>query len=165
VAWTAPRTWVTSELVTSAILNTHVRDNLKELWRVIETIPHSGGSSGPGNASIYGTAVNPIVGLTTRTYPGYPIEIRFQTAYIYETVTTDGGWVLGIDDTTVNVATTAQILGQGWNTQQGGGLYSHRITPSAASHTYKISLWSQNGTGADVAACGPGSLVLLERGG
>lgn len=30
-AWTAPRTWVTSELVTSAIMNTHVRDNLLAL--------------------------------------------------------------------------------------------------------------------------------------
>lgn len=30
MAWTAPRTWVTSELVTAAIMNTHVRDNLLE---------------------------------------------------------------------------------------------------------------------------------------
>lgn len=28
MAWTAPRSWVTSELVTAAIMNTHVRDNL-----------------------------------------------------------------------------------------------------------------------------------------
>lgn len=28
MAWTTPRTWVTSEVVTSAIMNTHVRDNL-----------------------------------------------------------------------------------------------------------------------------------------
>lgn len=27
-SWTAPRTWVTGELVTSSLLNTHVRDNL-----------------------------------------------------------------------------------------------------------------------------------------
>lgn len=30
-AWTAPRTWVTSEVVTSSIMNTHVRDNLLAL--------------------------------------------------------------------------------------------------------------------------------------
>jgi hypothetical protein len=29
--WTAPRTWATGELVTAAILNTHVRDNLEFL--------------------------------------------------------------------------------------------------------------------------------------
>lgn len=28
MAWTAPRTWVTGELVTAALLNTHLRDNL-----------------------------------------------------------------------------------------------------------------------------------------
>ena len=27
MAWTAPRTWVSSELVTAALMNTHVRDN------------------------------------------------------------------------------------------------------------------------------------------
>ena len=28
MAWTAPRTWVTAEIVTASIMNTHVRDNL-----------------------------------------------------------------------------------------------------------------------------------------
>ncbi len=28
MAWTAPRTWVTGETVTAALLNTHIRDNL-----------------------------------------------------------------------------------------------------------------------------------------
>lgn len=28
MAWTAPRTWTTTELVTAAMMNTHVRDNL-----------------------------------------------------------------------------------------------------------------------------------------
>lgn len=31
MAWTAPRTWVTGELVTAALLNTHLRDNLLHL--------------------------------------------------------------------------------------------------------------------------------------
>lgn len=31
MAWTAPRTWATAEVVTAAMLNTHVRDNLKYL--------------------------------------------------------------------------------------------------------------------------------------
>lgn len=31
MAWTAPRTWTTGELVTAAIMNTHVRDNLLHL--------------------------------------------------------------------------------------------------------------------------------------
>lgn len=35
-AWTAPRTWVTSELVTSSIMNTHVRDNFLAVARVFD---------------------------------------------------------------------------------------------------------------------------------
>lgn len=31
MAWTAPRTWVTGELVTASLMNTHVRDNLNYL--------------------------------------------------------------------------------------------------------------------------------------
>ncbi len=31
MAWTSPRTWVTGELVTASLLNTHVRDNLSYL--------------------------------------------------------------------------------------------------------------------------------------
>ena len=31
-AWTTPRTWVTAEVVTSSLLNTHVRDNLTYLY-------------------------------------------------------------------------------------------------------------------------------------
>lgn len=31
MAWTTPRTWVASEVVTAAIMNTHVRDNLTDL--------------------------------------------------------------------------------------------------------------------------------------
>lgn len=31
MAWTTPRTWVTGELVTASIMNTHVRDNLSHL--------------------------------------------------------------------------------------------------------------------------------------
>lgn len=31
MAWTAPRTWVAGETVTAALLNTHLRDNLKAL--------------------------------------------------------------------------------------------------------------------------------------
>lgn len=31
MAWTAPRTWVAGETVTAALMNTHVRDNLKAI--------------------------------------------------------------------------------------------------------------------------------------
>lgn len=36
MGWTAPRTWVASEVVTAAIMNTHVRDNLSALNGYVE---------------------------------------------------------------------------------------------------------------------------------
>lgn len=33
ISWTAPRTWVTGEIVTAALLNTHLKDNLVDLDR------------------------------------------------------------------------------------------------------------------------------------
>lgn len=38
MAWTTPRTWVTSELVTASIMNTHVRDNLSFLKSEVEAL-------------------------------------------------------------------------------------------------------------------------------
>jgi hypothetical protein len=32
MAWTTPRTWVTNELVTAAMANTHIRDNTQHLY-------------------------------------------------------------------------------------------------------------------------------------
>lgn len=36
MAWTTPRTWVTGEIVTASLMNTHVRDNLNSLLTVVE---------------------------------------------------------------------------------------------------------------------------------
>jgi len=41
MGWTAPRTWVTGEVVTAAIMNTHVRDNLNALEGYLDDVTHS----------------------------------------------------------------------------------------------------------------------------
>ena len=37
MAWTSPRTWVTGETVTAALMNTHVRDNMTALKAAVGT--------------------------------------------------------------------------------------------------------------------------------
>ena len=54
MGWTAPRTWTTSELVTAAIMNTHVRDNL------LETAPAKVIAAGD---IVYATAANALARL------------------------------------------------------------------------------------------------------
>lgn len=48
MAWSAPRTWVTSELVTAAQLNTHLRDNMLAVVPVGVVLPFAG-TSAPTN--------------------------------------------------------------------------------------------------------------------
>lgn len=54
MTWTAPRTWVTTELITSSQMNTHVRDNL------LETAPAKVTTKGD---SVWATGANAIVRL------------------------------------------------------------------------------------------------------
>lgn len=53
MTWTAPRTWVAGETVTAALLNTHVRDNLKAIGDPWTTYtPAYVGISAIGNATV-----------------------------------------------------------------------------------------------------------------
>lgn len=60
MAWTAPRTWVAGETVTAAIMNTHIRDNLKAIadpW--VSYVPAwtaSGTAPALGNGTIVGAS-------------------------------------------------------------------------------------------------------------
>lgn len=38
MAWTTPRTWVTGELVTAALMNTHIKDNQAATWPTDDTL-------------------------------------------------------------------------------------------------------------------------------
>lgn len=52
MAWTTPRTWVASELVTATLLNTHLRDNLNAL----KSPPADGASELAGTFSTTSTS-------------------------------------------------------------------------------------------------------------
>ena len=56
MAWTAPRTWVTGEVVTAAVMNTHVRDNLNTLSAHDHDDAAGGGAANLGTLNIVGFA-------------------------------------------------------------------------------------------------------------
>ncbi len=56
MAWTAPRTWVTGEIVTESMLNTHIRDNLEFLKT------HVNASAGVHGAPTGGYMLTTLVG-------------------------------------------------------------------------------------------------------
>ncbi len=63
MGWTTPRTWVTDEVPTAAILNTHIRDNLNALAAL-----GFSGSTQPGSIST-SSATAIMVGLTEYMTP------------------------------------------------------------------------------------------------
>lgn len=52
MAWTAPRTWTTGEMVTAALLNLHIRDNQTMLL----AHPHTG-SAGDGTKNMHALTI------------------------------------------------------------------------------------------------------------
>ena len=59
MAWTTPRTWTTSEIVTASMMNTHVRDNLNE------TAP---GKATAARQTVWSSAANAISMVTNSVY-------------------------------------------------------------------------------------------------
>lgn len=60
MAWTSPRTWVAAETVTAALMNAHVRDNLKALgdaWTAFT--PTFSGAWTLGNGTLEGWYIKP----------------------------------------------------------------------------------------------------------
>jgi hypothetical protein len=57
--WTTPRTWTVSEVVTAAIMNTHVRDNLNYIYSYFKTTDPvlSQVTRAEGSANIQGTVL------------------------------------------------------------------------------------------------------------
>ena len=78
MAWTTPRTWIPYELVTDTMLNTHVRDNLNAVTRVVNQVVSA---SGIGNVAggtatvVYLYTLTPTGG-STLTKDGETIELR-----------------------------------------------------------------------------------------
>ncbi|MDA1330693.1 MAG: hypothetical protein O3B43_06485 [Chloroflexi bacterium] len=72
MAWTTPRTWTTSELVTASIMNTHIRDNLNYLYSGKEAfyVPAS---------AMRAATTNPCGGVTQTELTAGQAEIIYRT--------------------------------------------------------------------------------------
>ena len=123
MAWTAPRTWVTGETVTAALMNTHVRDNLLETAPAIaqaagDIIYADGANS---LTRLAGPAAGPAVLMDTIDGTLQPVwrqanmDRDFQDASTTGSLSSFGGWVTqwgtaGQDLPKVTVTTTTCAL-------------------------------------------------------
>jgi len=92
MAWTAPRTWVTGEVVTAAMMNTHVRDNLL-------AIHDFGAGAIITVAAFTGRAINAVVADAEVTKNMIPMS----------------------DFNSQSLTVSLRFMGQRWTTTQGGG--------------------------------------------
>jgi hypothetical protein len=86
MSWVAPRTWTTGEIVTAAVMNTHVRDNF------LQTAPAVASAAGD---IFVATAANAIKALTKGTALQYlrtnsgATDLEWATANFFKTDTTN----------------------------------------------------------------------------
>lgn len=99
MAWTAPRTWVTNEIVTAAQLNTHVRDELLALG------PSTIGTTISGIQ----TAVGAVDGMRARVRAG-------STPYDFITLTYDATYAKWVSEPSSYVVKTATVNDTGFTT-------------------------------------------------
>lgn len=151
--WVEPRTWVTDEFVTAAMINTSWRDNIGSSFREVELL--TPGAS--GSAAVWTTQNGVAVAtFTARTFPGYPCEIRFQCPRVSST---GPWWYLGVVDGTGTALVWTYHLGYGFT--DWSGEWGTVFTPTPGTHTYTIRMWTNTGT----ASWDAGTARLLEKAG
>lgn len=161
MAWTDPRTWVTGELVTASLLNTHLRDNLNFL----KDRPAAVSSINEG--SDYTT--------TSATF----VDVDATNGKFQQTLTTEGGDVLvmpnvnvGHSSSTARVWFDIAVDGTRWGSSGNDGLGGFRFgsdenAPGQAwqpviritglapgSHTFKLQWKTNTGTATLYAGAG-----------
>jgi hypothetical protein len=137
MTWTAPRTWSTGELVTAALLNEQIRDNLSYLKDITLVTFTS-------NVSVTGTAFVDIVSSAATDYGATPIIVEFYCIRV--TAGGSGSVVLSLRDGATDLG---RFLALSTSESSNPTYAAVKITPTAGSHTYKISaknLTSQTST-------------------
>lgn len=162
MAWSTPRDWSNGEIVTQTMLNTDVRDNMRELWHEVAYTEFT--------ANVVSSAANTegspldVVSSGAVTYAAIPAIIEFYCPGYSQT----GQGALSLWDASTDLGRLTTATPSNYITP---GLHVvRRLTPTAASHTYKVRGWG-NGTGTCYAGAGgtathmPGFIRVLVKGG
>lgn len=155
MAWTAPRTWVTSETVTAALMNTHVRDNLNLFDSVTESSFWASDGSGPA-ARIPSSA------------QGNAIEFTFTNTSYLDLDAVTGGSTGDAMSVSVSTGTLALVL---WRAQMDNNTAGSRVflgykvtgaTTTSAADSRALIIESDSAD--QLLACGTQDLAALTAG-
>jgi hypothetical protein len=144
MGWTAPRTWVTGEIVTAAELNAHVRDNMNFLKSGVVASTTVTANVGPTSS----TTELVVASAPAVTFDGTTqVEVMFSWYNVTLTVATDSFKILLYDGPTAGSGTNVAQWLLTIAANGGSGVTRAILTPSAASHTYTARLVRNSGTG------------------
>ncbi len=161
MTWTAPRTWVTSEVPTAAIFNTHVRDNLLDLHQV-GSLFHLAEYSPSANYTLTNSEAD-VTGWTSGaiTTPGSHRYIAIATAQFFTTTLGTAGKDL---EAYLNVAGTNRspniVIEVESTTADTVSTMAWTGTRSDTSITYKMRAMKDINDGTHAIGSSDSTLVL-----
>jgi hypothetical protein len=159
MAWTAPVNFAEPMIVDETDMNL-MQDNIRESWHEVAYVEFT--SNVTTTTNVEATPLD-IVSSGAITYVANPILIEFFSPYV--TIAGSGG---------ISLWDASTDLGRLWSNVSGEGPVhlARRLTPTAASHTYKLRLWETGGTTSTVhAGAGgvgvtlPGFIRVMQKGG
>lgn len=135
MAWTTPRTWTDAETVTASIMNTHVRDNLNELYDPGDWSTYTPTVSGYTSVALTATGRYQYVNRST-------VVVRVEVTL--DTVTTPGSSTititLPVNAKTTNMVAGVSVMGQAVYDPDGATSPALGVCTYNATGTFRVLL-------------------------
>jgi hypothetical protein len=168
MAWTAPVNFAEPQIVDETDLNL-MQDNIRESWHEVAYVEFTATVTGTGNVE---TAPVDVVSAGAITFVANPIVIQFYAPSMVLTPSASETCGISLWDGTDLGRLAVGTLS---NSRSGSVYVERRLTPTAASHTYKVRIWANiGGSAASSSVTGgaggvgtnmPGFIRVLQRGG
>lgn len=135
MAWTTPRTWAAAEVVTAALLNTHLRDNLDFLALFNnDTLATDSGSSISVSAASFTQLTGISASLTTRANANRDSAVLMLATVNYNTAVT-----LTFDFYNATTAAVLSVFPQEFAASTNGQITLFGVDrPAAGSNEYQV---------------------------
>lgn len=145
MSWTAPRTWVTGEVVTAALLNTHIRDNQIDLDRRTSPVGSVVATSQTTTATSYSdlASVGPAVTVTIGSTGKALVALHSAIANATSNLASYAGFA--VSGATTVAASDAQAIGftspsSGAGIRAGTTLVVTGLNPGSTTFTAKYRM-------------------------
>ena len=160
MAWTDPVDFNEPMIVDEVDMNL-MQDNLRALWHEVAYVEFTAAVTATTGVNTEAAPID-IVSAGALTYVANPIMVEVFIPVLLFNNATEG---MSLWDATTDLGRLTKSFGT-------GGTYTRRLTPTAASHTYKARLWTGDGSNATATAGAggvgtamPGFIRVLQKGG